>query len=73
MGDFNIDLSNYNGHTPTNTFLDSLALNSVISCILQPNRITDHSANLIDNIFSNVITLDATLGSLTATIFDHLH
>ena len=72
MGDFNANLLNYNDHTPTNEFLDSLALNSVIPYILQPTRITDHSETLIDNIFSNVITIDAISGNLTATISDHL-
>ena len=72
MGDFNVKLLNYNGHTPTNEFLDSLASNSVIPYILQPTRITDHSETLIDNIFSNVITVDAISDNLTATISEHL-
>ena len=59
LGDFNVNLLNYNDHTPINEFLDSLASNSVISYILQPTGITDHSETLIDNIFSNVITVDA--------------
>ena len=72
MGDFNVNLLNYNDHPPTNEFLDSLASNSVIPYILQPTRITDHSEILIDNIFSNVITVDAISGNLTAMISDHL-
>ena len=72
LGDFNVNLLNYNDHPPTNEFLDSLASNSVIPYILQPTRITDHSETLIDNIFSNVITVDAISGNLTATISDHL-
>ena len=72
LGDFNVKLLNYNGHTPTNEFLDSLASNSVIPYILQPIRITDYSETLIDNIFSNVITVDAISDNLTATISDHL-
>ena len=72
LGDFNVKLLNYNGHTPTNEFLDSLASNSVIPYILQPTRITDHSETLIDNIFSNVITVDAISDNLTATISEHL-
>ena len=71
MGDYNVNLLNYNDHTPTNEFLDSLASNSVIPYILQPTRITDHSETLID-IFSNVITVDAISGNLTAMISDHL-
>ena len=71
MGDFNANLLNYNDHPPTNEFLDSLASNSVIPYILQPTRITDHSETVIDNIFSNIITVDAISGNLTAMISDH--
>ena len=69
MGDFNVHLLNYNDHPPTNGFSDSLASNSYI---LQPTRITDRAETLIDKIFSNVITVDAISGNLTATISDRL-
>ena len=72
LGDFNVNLLNYNEHNQTNEFLDSLASNSFIPLILQPTRITSHSNTLIDNIFSNVIDLDIISGNLTATISDHL-
>ena len=42
LGDFNINLLNYNVHSPTNEFLYSLALNSFLPYILQPTRITSH-------------------------------
>ena len=63
---------NYNIHSPTNEFLDSLASNSFLHYILQPTRITSHSKTLIDNIFRNVIFSDSISGNLTATISDHL-
>ena len=72
LGDFNVNLLNYNEHNQTNEFLDSLASNSFIPLILQPTRITSHSNTLIDNIFSNVIDPDIISGNLTATISDHL-
>ena len=72
LGDFNIDLLNYNDHQPTNEFLDSLASNSFLPYILQPTRLTSHSKTLIDNIFSNAISHEATSGNLTATISDPL-
>ena len=72
LGDFNINLLNYNEHNETNDFLDSLASNSFIPLILQPTRITSHSNTLTDNIFSNVIDPDIISGNLTATISDHL-
>ena len=72
LGDFNVNLLNYDEHNQTNEFLDSLASNSFIPLILQPTRITSRSNTLIDNIFSNVIETDIISGNLTATISDHL-
>ena len=72
LGDFNINLLNYNVHQPTNDFLDSLAFNSIIPYILQPTRFTSHSKTLIDNIFSNILSKEIIPGNLTATISDHL-
>ena len=72
LGDFNVNLLNYNEHNQTNEFLDSLASNSFISLILQPTRITSHFNTLIDNIFSNVIDPDIISGNLTATTSNHL-
>ena len=72
LGDFNINLLNYNVHSPTNEFLDSLASNSFLPYILQPTRITSHSKTLIDNIFTNVIFPDSISGNLTATISNNL-
>ena len=72
LGDFNVNLLNYNNHNPTNEFLDSLASNSFVPYILQPTRLTSHSKTLIDNIISNIISPEAISGNLTATISDHL-
>ena len=72
LGDFNVNLLNYNEHNQTNEFLDSFASNLFVPLILQPPRITSHSNTLIDNIFSNVIDPDIISGNLTATISDHL-
>ena len=57
LGDFDVNLLNYNEHNQTNEFLDSLASNSFIPLILQPTRITSHSNTLIAR-FSNVIDPD---------------
>ena len=51
LGDFNVNLLNYNEHNQTNEFSDSLASNSFIPLILQPTIITSHSNTLIGNIF----------------------
>ena len=74
LGDFNINLLNYNDHQPTNDFLDSLASNSFIPYImcLHPTRITRQSKTLIDNIFSNFISPEIISGNITATVSDDL-
>ena len=72
LGDFNINLINYNSHNPTSNFVDSLASNSFIPYILQPTRVTTHSKTLIDNIFTNLISDDVISGNITSTISDHL-
>ena len=51
LGDFNINLLNYDIHQPTNDFLDSLGSNSIIPYILKPTRLTRYLETLIDNIF----------------------
>ena len=72
VGDFNVNLLNYNEHNPINEFLDSLASNSFIPLLLSPTRISSYSNTLIDNIFSRIIDPDIMSGNLTATISDHL-
>ena len=66
LGDFTLNLLNYNEHNQTNEFLDSLASNSFIPLILQPTRITSHCNILIEN------DLRIVSGNLTVTISDHL-
>ena len=72
LGDFNVNLLNYNEHNQTNEFLDSFTSNSFIPLISQPTRIPSHSNTLIDNIFSNVIDPDIISGNLTVTISQSL-
>ena len=74
LGDFNIDLLNYDQHSPNNEFLDSLSLSShmLLPHIVQTTTIRNNSKTLIDNIYSNAITLNNVSGNLTATISDHL-
>ena len=72
MGDFNINLLNCESHPESNDFL--LMLNSffLLPYILQPTRITERSATLIDNIFANTYAMNAISGNLVSKISDHL-
>ena len=49
LGDFNINLLNYNIHPPTIDFRDSLSSHYFLPHILQPGRVTTNSKTLIFN------------------------
>ena len=51
LGDFNLNLLNYEHHSDTNDFLNSMVSHYLLLHILHPTRVTDHSATIIDNIF----------------------
>ena len=72
LGDFNINLLNYDIHPPTDEFLDFLSTHYLPPHILQPSRVTTNSKTLIDNIFSNMAVPNISCGNLTASISDHL-
>ena len=55
LGDFNVNLLNYNEHNQTNEFLNSLASNSFIPLIFKPNKITSYSNTLIDKYFQTLL------------------
>ena len=72
LGDFNINLLNYDIYPPTNEFLDSLSSDYFLPHILQPSTVTTNSKTLIYNIFSNMAVPNIISGNLTASISDHL-
>ena len=53
MGDYNINILNYEKHFDTTDFVDLLHANSYISLLNRPTRVNRESATLIDNIFTN--------------------
>ena len=67
----NIDLLQYESHTSTNDFLNTMISNSFLPYILQPTRVTDHSSTVIDNIFSNVTDFVTSSGNITSLVADH--
>ena len=71
MGDFNINLYNYYSHTETNDFINLMVSNYLLPHTLHPTRLTDHSATIVDNIFSNNCELDTLGGNLLSQISDH--
>lgn len=75
MGDFNINLLNYENHTNTNDFLDSMFAHGYIPLISRPTRVTEFTATLIDHIYTNALnTLDEGMylnGIMYCDISDH--
>ena len=73
MGDFNIDLLNYDSHIATNEFVNMMFTHYFQPCILHPSRITDTSSTIIDNIYINSATENSVFGgNILSLISDHL-
>ena len=72
MGDFNLNLLNFESHSDTNEFLNILGSFLFSPHIIQPTRITYHSATLIDNIFFNSTTHHTISGNIINDLSDHL-
>ena len=71
MGDFNIDLLQTDNDDLSGIFFDTLSSFGFRPLILQPTRVTSHSATLIDNIFTNDMSIISKGGNLTSSISDH--
>ena len=71
MGDFNINLLKYESHPETNDFINLMVSHYLLPHILHPTRVTDHSATIIDNIFSNNVESDTVSGNILSQITDH--
>ena len=71
LGDFNINLLNCDSHALTEEFIN---LSSYLfqPHILQPTRITSHSATLIYNIFFNSLEFVTYSGNILYSLTDHL-
>ena len=72
MGDFNFDLLKTDSHADSENFLNTLGSFFFQPQILQPTRITDHSATLIDNIFFNSLEHNIISGNIVYDLTDHL-
>ena len=70
-GDFNFDLLKIDTDSNTQCFFNILCCYGFLPQILQPTRVTENSATVIDNIFSNNITNEATSGNILLTLSEH--
>ena len=72
LGDFNIDLIKYESDTHAQELIDCTSKFGFAQTISIPTRVTDHSATLIDHIYSNMIHKVVSSNVLTTDISDHL-
>ena len=71
MGDMNIDLLKYHSHQQTERYLNVIYSLDLLPVITKPTRITNHTATLIDHIYTNNVNR-LTSGIVTVDISDHL-
>ena len=72
MGDFNVDLLKVSSHGPSADFMEGFTSMGFYPMISLPTRITDTTATLIDNIWTNNVAGRFGSGVLTVRISDHL-
>jgi hypothetical protein len=70
--DINIDFLKYNDHPKNEEYLDMLYSNNLVPLITKPTRITNHTATLIDHIYTNVPIHDTVSGIALVDLSDHL-
>ena len=72
MGDFNADLIKSGTHGPTSDLLGEFTLGGFYPLVSLPTRLTDTTATLIDNIWTNNVRTKIGSGLVTVRISDHL-
>ena len=70
-GDFNIDLLKYESNNTYAEVLNTLTSYVFLPHILQPTRITEYSATVIDNIFGNNFVDKTCSGNILIKFADH--
>ena len=71
-GDYNLDLLKHETHHGAKSFLDVIDSYGLYPLITKPNRISEFSATLINNIFANELTNYVCSGLLITDVSDHL-
>jgi len=71
MGDFNIDLLKYGNHPKTKLFVDNMFSHGLLPQISRPTRVTEHTATIIDHIYTNKIEANTQSGIILTDVADH--
>ena len=72
MGDFNVDLLRTGTHGPSSEFLGGFTTGGFYPLVSLPTRLTDTTATLIDNIWTNNLGARVESGLVTVRVSDHL-
>ena len=73
MGDFNVDLLGVERHGPTSDYImGEFTSGGFYPLISLPTRLTDTTATLIDNIWTNNVVAKIGSGLVTVRVSDHL-
>ena len=70
-GDFNFDLLKIDSDHVTHHFFNLLCSFGLLPRVLQPTRVTDNTATVIDNIYSNIIQANIVSGNILLTLSEH--
>ena len=70
-GDFNLDLLKIDTDHFTQYFFNLLCSYGMLPLTLQPTRVTENTATVIDNIFSNNLQDDIIGGNVLLTLSEH--
>ena len=71
MGDFNIDLLQYESHSHTNDFINSIFLILFCQTFINQQGSQNIQQTIIDNIFSDITDHETLSGNITSLIADH--
>ena len=72
LGDFNIDLLQFGNDPTAQALIELMTAHGFSQLISKPTRITDHSATLIDHIYTNRVQDICKSGLVTYDMSDHI-
>ena len=71
-GDFNVDLVKYQNDTVGQNLTAVFEKHGFVQLVSRPTRVTDHSATLIDHVYTNDVLKTLSCHVLTVNVSDHL-
>lgn len=72
VGDFNQDVAKYEIDANIQNLVDTAACHGLVQLVSRPTRITEHSATIVDLVFTNNIDNTLSCNIITLDLSDHL-